>query len=474
MINSEFQPWIIRDFSGGLNQKVDDNLIANNQAADVQNCIVTIQGRLKKRPGCAKLNATTLGGAVQGLHAYHYGVTLASHKLVAAANGIVAYWDTGTSAFVNIATGLNTSAQVQFETCATYMVYMNGVNAPRKWNGAVDSLLSNAPATGKCPVLHKEKLFCISDINTVKWSENFKPETWLSVNYWEIDKGDGDELSGLWRFGRQLLVAKKLRLFKLKGTSFDDFEADCIEKQHGVAGLRAGIVLEPYFYYISKDGIFRWDGVQSFCISDPPDSSGLPGIKTLWDTVNKLYLSNAVAGYNAAYNSLWFAVPEGASTTNNMLLVYDLSHRSWWVHRGIPVSCMVEYNDGSTIKLYAGHSSLGWTMKQNTGFNDIGSAITAYWVGKNFDGDLAGRKKLVKDVFVVDVKSLNDATFNYKINRAAAWTAPTATSDADDRRKFKIDYGTFYYFQPKFLHSTLDADFCLSEFNAYWRWKSVS
>lgn len=463
-----YEKWPITDFSGGMNQKAEANLLPPNQAEDVQNCIVTTIGRLKKRPGCAKLNSVDLGGAVQGLHGYHYGTGLTNHRLVAAANGVVAYWNTGTSAFVNIATGLSTTAQMLFETCATYMVYMNGVNAPRKWDGTTDSALANAPATGKCPVLFKEKLFCIADANTVKWSENFKPETWLSVNYYEIDKGDGDELSALFRNNRELLICKKRRIFNLRGTSLDDFNSDCIESKHGVAGPRAGIVLEPYFYYISEDGIFRWNGIESLCLTDPPAGSNMPGIDVLWGTVNKAALDKAVAGYNPTYDQLWFCVPEGASTTNNMILVYDRTYGSWWVFRGIPVSSLINYNDGSTIKLYAGHSSAGWVMEQNTGFNDIGAAISSYWVGSNFDGGDPEVLKRFRVSALTDVSGLNDAVFNYRID-GAAYVAPTAVKDQDNFRYYDILNGRGHYFQPKLTHSVIDQDFCCSGIKTWWK-----
>jgi len=298
---SQLTSWSIVDFSGGLNNKLDDNLIADNQCTDVQNCIAVTVGRLQKRKGQTKLNAIALGGPIQGLHAYYYGGSLEYRKLIVVANGVSAYWNG--AGFTDIKTGLSTTAQVLFTTCVNYMVAMDGVDLPWKWDGVTQSPLANAPATGKCPVLHKEKLFCVADMDTVRWSDSFAPESWPAVNVWKFDKGDGDELSALFVYGRELLACKKRSIFNLAGSSLDDFRSDRVESRHGVAGPRAGVVVEPYFYYISVDGIFRWDGLKSTDLTRD-------AIPQTWANVNKIALDRAIAGY--VDGRLWFCVPEGA------------------------------------------------------------------------------------------------------------------------------------------------------------------
>lgn len=458
-----YTSWPIVDFSGGKNDKIEDNLIKDNQCTDAQNCIAVTVGRLQKRKGQAKLNSTAVGTGVLGLHGYYYGTTLANRKLIAVFDdGVMYYWDG--AAFTSTGkTGLSTSAQVLFATLVNYMVAMNGVDAPWKYDGTTASALANAPAAGKCPVLHKEKLFCIEDIDTIRWSDSFAPETWPAVNVWDIDKGDGDELSALFVYGGELLACKKLSIFKLSGSTLDDFKSDRVESKHGVAGPRAGIVVEPYFYYVSEDGIFRWDGLKSTDLT----STVIP---QTWAGVNKVNLYKAAAGYNRVYNSLWFHVPEGASTTNNMVLVYDLSFDSWWIFRGIEASCMIDYNNGTNIKVYTGGAASGFVIEQNTGFNDLGSAISAYWTGKNFDGGDPVRMKKFKKAFAVDANGLNDAVFNYRLNYGE-YQAPAAVTDLNDARKYAIVSGKGRYFQPKFLHSVLDQDFCLSGLEVLYKLK---
>jgi len=458
-----FQSWSVVDFTGGKNDKFEDNLIKDNQCADAQNCIAPTVGRLQKRKGQAYLNAEAIGTGVLGLHGYYYGDPVVNRKLIAVFNDGTAYYWTGAAFTSTGKTGLNASAQVLFATCVNYMVGMNGVDAPWKYDGSTASALANAPATGKCPVLHYEKLFCIVDADTVRWSDDFAPESWPGVNTADFDKGDGDELSALFTYRRTLLVCKKRCIHKMIGSSLDDFDQYKVEKNHGVAGPRAGVVVDPYFYYVSEDGIFQFDGAQSTDIITNI-------IPATWAGVNKAYLSGAVAGYDRTYNHLWFHLPEGASTTNNLTLVYDLNYRSWWVFRGINASCMIDYNDGTAVRTYTGHATAGNVVEQKVGFNDLGTAISAYWISKRFDGGDPVRMKKFKKAFAVDVDGLNDAAFNYRLDYGS-WQAPAAATDITSVRKYALPSAKGRYLQVKFTHAVLDQDFCLSGMEVLYKLK---
>jgi len=467
----DYQTWEIQDYSGGINEKVETHLLSKNQCSSAQNYIAPKIGRLQKRAGQAKLNATQVGTGVLGLHGYYYGDTLENRKLIAVfKDGVMYYWDTGTSAFVSTGkTGLNATAHSLFATCVNYLVGMNGVDAPWKYDGTTVSALANAPVGGKCPVLYAEKLFCITDKDTIKWSDSFLLETWPAVNIsTDFEKGDGDELVAVHKYSGSLLICKKYSLFKMAGTSLDNFRVTKVEGVHGVAGIRAGIVIEPYFYYISNDGIFRWDGLKAVNIINPPGTDS-PGIPDTWAGVNKTYLDKAVASYNKYYEVLEFHVPYGASTTNNLTIVYSLRSGAIWIFSGKTVSCVMDYNTGTAIKEYTGSVTTGYVIEQNTGFNDLGAAISADWQGPNFCGDSPIRIKKFRKAFAEDVKGLNDAVFQYRLNTAATWITPTAATDLNDVRKYMIANGKARFFQPRFTHDVLDQDFALSGFKLHYK-----
>lgn len=447
--------WPINDFSGGKNDKVEDNLISDNQCADASNVICRTIGQIESRPGQAKLNAAALGGAIQGLYPYYYG---SNRKLITVSNGIAYYWSG--SAWTSFKTGMNTASQFAFETCINYMVAMDGVGAPWKYDGTTASALANAPALGKCPVWWREKLFCIADADTVQFSYEQQPENWPAVYNKKFTPGDGDSIVLITPYGngRELLVCKKQKIFRITGYVQDDMEQQTMEPNFGVAGLRCGIVVEPFFYYICENGVMMWNGMRSINLVDPEGAA--VGIPKAWATVNKSALGNAVIAYNEVYNHLEVHVPTGASTTPNKTLIYDLNLKSWWPFDGIYPSCMTQYNDGTNIKTYIGHATQGFVIERNAGFDDYGTAITGYWQGKNFDAGDHSREKKFKKAYVYDISGGSDMTFQYRINDGS-FVAPAAQSDKNDGRKFRISMKC-RRFQPKLIFTSSTVKFTCS------------
>lgn len=150
---NEVSDWGIEDFTEGLVDRLDNSLIPANAAQACQNVISRTVGQLKIRNGQNKLNTAKIGDfGIQGLYPYYTEAGL--KKLIMACNGSVYYWDTATSAFVSIHSGLDATADVNFVTCANCVMGFNGVDWPFKWDGAdaavtvvkpiVDSGLVNA------------------------------------------------------------------------------------------------------------------------------------------------------------------------------------------------------------------------------------------------------------------------------------------------------------------------------------------
>jgi hypothetical protein len=298
-----------------------------------------------------------------------------------------------------------------FETCVNYMVAFNGINAPWKWDGTTVSALANAPAKGRYPVLHNEKLFCVDADNpsTLKWSDSFEPEDWPAVNYWDIKKGDGDEITCLIKFIGELFIFKERSLHTLKGTSLDDFRLLELEPMIGCVGPRAAARYGTQIFFVSDEGLYVTDGMNTVNLSDAK-------IPDTWEDVNKQYLSKAVVGVRN--DLIRFELPEGDSTYNNFTLIYNPVTQAFWPMRGMNISCYQAYNTGSEIILYAGSSNNGYVIEQDTGTEDFGSPIEAYWKGKYYDmGEpevqKKGRKAYIQDSPNTSQRAVLSASLDY-------------------------------------------------------------
>ena len=392
--------WGITDFGGGYIDGVEDSQLPENASKDCRSVISKTIGSLESRPGQLAVNATNLGSYIQGLHPYYFGNDRA---LMMAYGGHIGHWDFPSGSFTQLATGYQTTVPVLFESCVNYVVGFNGHNAPWKWDGSTFSALANAPAKGRYPVLHKEKLFCADteNLSTLRWSDSFLPETWPGVNYWDIKKGDGDIITALVKFIGELIIFKKRSTHTLKGTSLDDFSLQELDSKIGAVGPRAVTQYKNHLYVISDNGIFAFNGIKYVNLTSLL-------IPKLWSGVNQAHLDKAVAW---VWDELiFFAIPTGSSTFNNLLLVYSLGDGElpgvWWPWTGLQISWFTAFNNGTTVKPYTGHAQTGWLVEQGVGRSDVGlgvggpQMVGAYWESKYFDFQKAGTEKKAKRAFI--------------------------------------------------------------------------
>jgi len=446
--NILWQEWAINDFTEGLIDRVEDDLLPFNATSDCQNFIARKVGSLQKRRGQARWNSSALPGPVHGIYAYY---TSTNGYLIAAAGDAVSYWDSNDSVFRSLKTGLDLYAPTCFETCVNYMVAFNGVNAPWKWDGNTISSLANAPSDGQFAVLFKEKLFTVpkSTPSTVCWSDSFQPESWPAVNYWDVRKGDGDVITCLKVHYDELIIFKRRSIGVLRGTNLDDFRLDIPDNSTGCVGPFAAVSVGPYLYFISDDGLCVWNGARTVNLSREK-------IPNLWARVNKEYIHKAAIGY---WNGLvWAAVPLDSVQYNNAVLIYyppegGATGGKFWLWTGINASCFLRYGD----KFLSGDATGGYVNRQDYGTDDFGDAINAYWVGKAFDIVQAERKCRFGWAVIQDSGDASAGGVNIQFSIDYGNYVDLVAGEYDNlvRRYNFFDTYTGRYLKPKIVHNAL-------------------
>ena len=435
--------WGIRDFTEGLFDRIDDSLMPDNAARDCRNFISKVIGKMEKRKGQVRLNATALPGAIHGMYAYYDGDF---RKLITASNGNVYAWDTDGETFELIRSGLDSTAPIHFERAVNYMVGMNGVDAPFKWDGESSTVLANAPEGARSPTLFKEKLFCVpgEDRSALWWSDTFQPEEWPPINYWEVKKGDGDEITCLCKYLGEMIIFKNRSIHSFRGTSLDDFTLDEVEGRVGCVNQQSAVVVDNRIYFISEEGLYTFNGMTARDLH-------AERIPRLWKNINKEHLHKAAI---AVWNGfIWFALPYGESTTNNLVLAYEPKGGQFWPMSGINASCFLHYFDGSKTRLYSGDTSSGYVNEQDIGTEDFGSPVSAYWIGKGFDQGLPEHEKKARKAFIEDAPTQHTvATFEISLDYGD-FIACTYRRGNNLLREYRIPSNVKWrYIAPKLTH----------------------
>src|SRR5207244_3919974 len=129
------------------------------------NMVYTISGAVTKRFDADKYNTVSLGAAVAitgGIQFRHSNGT--DFMLCGTNDGRLVQLNTdGTTAAVN--TTLSAGARWSFDVYNDKVIAVDGLDAPRKWNGTVEGALGGTPpATASKVVVHSNRVFMLEEL----------------------------------------------------------------------------------------------------------------------------------------------------------------------------------------------------------------------------------------------------------------------------------------------------------------------
>ena len=364
----------IKNFAGGLNQSADDSLLSVNQSRDAQNVDVS-SGTLKTISGYSKYIAAAAPAGITRLMKFYKNNTstgaVTSYLLAATATAIY-YW-TG-SAWSALATGLTSGDwdYLNYQISSTDVIIMgNGSDVMKKWDGTTFSNLGGTPPVAKSISLHAERLWATgvkAYPNTVYYSDDLNPENWTggedAAGEVYLPTWDGGVCIGVSNIFSDLVIFKTNNIFRVVGTYPSVYEVKQVYSSVGAIAEKTIVSGNDRAFFLSKDGLYYYNGVSAY---------PLLGDMAKDVVINPSYAKNAVSIIHK--NVLYCAFPEGNSTANNVVFVYDLLNKNLMIWRGLAVTDFMEYEDKL---LFTDSTGYVYTMDGNAATFD-GTNISAYW-----------------------------------------------------------------------------------------------
>ena len=368
----------IDNFAGGLNQSADDSVLSKNQSRNAQNVDVA-SGTLKTIDGYSKYIATAAPAGITRLMKFYKNNTttgaVTSYLLAATATAI--YNWTG-SAWTALATGLTNGDwdYFNYQIAATDVVIMgNGTDTTKKWDGTTFAALGGSPPNMKSVTLHRERIWGTgvkATPNSVYYSDTIGdghtgPENWTiaedRAGVINVPTWDGGVCLGLSNIFDDVVVFKTNSVLRILGTYPAAYEVRTVYSSVGAIAEKTIVSGGERAFFLSSDGLYYYNGTST---------APLLGDKAKDIVINKTYAKNAVSIIHK--NVLYCAFPEGTSTTNNAMFVYDLLANTFMVWRGISVTDMMEL-DG---KLLFASGAIVYNIDENATTFD-GTNINAFW-----------------------------------------------------------------------------------------------
>ena len=150
----------------------------------------------------------------------------------------------------------------------------------------------------------------IDDLQTIY------PESFLTI----VDNTFA--ISALKTYNQSLIIFCEKGFFRLTGDNPDNFNVQNITSEYGCISNKATVVFKNRLWFLDETGIVEFDGANYDQVSE-----------RMFDTFASINLDaarqNACAMHVPERNEVWFAIPTGANTINNLVVVYDYLANGW-------------------------------------------------------------------------------------------------------------------------------------------------
>ena len=446
--------WRRGDFfqnQGGLNNAFSPISIAVNEAADLQNVVLTTGGAIKTRGGFDNVNSSaTVTGT--GLTFYR---TIAGSKFIVgvfeddtikkmdyqAGGGPDGTWDdiTGSLTF-----SVDQNDLSFFSIGEDTLLIEDGLNttAPYKYTGTGNATdLGGSPPNATIIVFHKLHAFAAGSNtapSTLSFSDLGDIENWttgLSGNV-SVETNDGTVITALVPGFDSLYIWKGAEgfsggsIWRLSGDDKDNFVLQRMVKDIGTTSPHSIVLVGNDFIFMdSKGDFYIYDGgIKVRLISAKIEGTTGGANFSRFNKVNAIEFEK----------DFYIAISNVATSTNDILLQFDTFHLAWLKHKGINSNAMVAADSGSGKDALFFQDYSGFLQKFPSGTNDDGTAIDAFYLTKQYRFPDIPINKTFENLFV-----FVDQEGNYNLNVELRTDLQTSgTSQAISLAGSGATYGT--------------------------------
>ena len=439
----------LRKLNGGLNSSFSPVNIQDNEASDLLNIDFDKFGSFIKRNGYDTLNTSAFNSGAKwtGLHWFEMSdgskfLTGTCGSKLAKMDDLDGTWDDITGALTVNTTALNT-----FRTYRDMTIGTNGTNAVFKWVGSGNgAVLGGLAGGGSAPTINWSKWVEIFSNYTIlanfsesstphrsrfMWSAIGTTETWDVADFIDVNRDDGQEITGIQVLGNRLIIFKRYSIFAAVFTGDADIPF-IVEQTQSHVGCESGYSIQPTdngLIFLSQDGYYFFDGNNSTKLSDR--------INNTIDTFNRNLFSNSVSIYQKQKNRYWSAQTLSGGSSNSRAITFDTFNNAFSLYKGHNIASMCLVYVSGQERVYFGDYS-GYVYRADIGTEDnplnVETTFSSYLYTKWFDyGDLASSKATTQIFVYYQIASaIITLTYAYDLNLGDQYQLNLDTSTSAD------------------------------------------
>jgi len=386
-----------RTFPIGMNDKYRPEDLPDGYCVDAKNCFLE-ERKIREATGCTMIaNNTGEDKPILGLAAFKTSTVNQLLKFNDNSTGSAAnlfYW-TGSGNWTKVdSPSFTAGKEIEVEVAAGNAYITNGTDTPKKWNGTTLTDVTGFPVTPYIKWFHNY-MWAFGTNHRLYFSNLGDPETWGASDYIDISPNDGDIPTGLSTLKDELIIAKQNRIWSFTGWTSSSFTVKDINEKIAGYGSVANCFVNTGndLYYLSYVGdIPHFRSLQRTryativaggIISDD--------IQNTMNSLSKTQLSKMTGFYDG--RKVWFFVPSGSSSYNDLILIYDTTTKGWVRQTG-KYGAKVAISDvtGQPI-IYFGDSRNSKVYKLDTSNSNDGASIDFQFISRRYMPDFKRKFK---------------------------------------------------------------------------------
>ena len=454
--STQSAPISFKRLNGGLNSTAGPLGLEANEFSSLQNIDFDKFGSFSKRNGYTALNtsAFNLSARWTGLAWFElasgtrYIVGVCGDKL-AKMDSLDGTWDDITGALTITNGNLN-----EFATFRDNLLSTNNTDVPFLWTGTGNGSAMTVPTgltTARCIEVFQSYTFLANVTvssttykSRIYWSALDSITSWDVADFNDVSRDDGQTIIKIKALGDRLVIFKERSIYLAFYTGDPDIPFT-FQKSKSPVGCIAQFSVQEVdngLVFLSTDGLYYFDGNNSFKISDR--------ISVTLQSYNTTSFGSACSMDQHDKNRYWLALPGPSSSTNNRVITWDSFNNALSIYTGMAPSAMTTiYSSGLVEYPYFGDYA-GFVYRGDTGRDDyilnVQTAIDAYAYTRWLDFDDLVDQKGVPNIYIYykDQSATLSLSYSYDFEETDQYTQTFETSSSDSVYGTAV-YGTSTY-----------------------------
>lgn len=242
-MTGQAQPVRIGPFTGGLNTYSDASAVADEDAVELLNFDVDLDGSLVSRPPITETEIT-LGRyncRILGIYTTDTDSYIIYSMHDGGSGEYTSYYSINTGVHATLTATFKASAMVQYQNKAWLIAEPGSANPGGSWDGISFTAVASMPK-GTSATVYKERIFVATGAkdaanpSRVFFSGPANPTSWTGTDFFDINNGDGQPVVAVYTY------AGSIAIFKARSTYVFAYESSPTKGQ--VQSISASVGLE--------------------------------------------------------------------------------------------------------------------------------------------------------------------------------------------------------------------------------------